>query len=195
MTTATSKALCRVDMLLKRRQLSATEKATAAEQIANFFIDSAFFRENQHFACYLPYLGEVDTLLIHEALWSANKACYLPIVHIEETRPLLFALYEKGDSLVKNRLGILEPLPKKTLPATALDIVLTPLVAFDAQGHRLGMGAGFYDRTFAFLYDLPVPPKPQLIGLAYDFQRVNCLPQDDWDVSVKTVITESGFQK
>jgi 5-formyltetrahydrofolate cyclo-ligase len=84
----------------------------------------------------------------------------------------LFSIYEPDDVLKKNRFGILEPEInfKKIIPAWALDIVFTPLIAFDSEGNRLGMGGGFYDRTFSFLHNSK-RSHPHLIGLAYEFQN------------------------
>jgi 5-formyltetrahydrofolate cyclo-ligase len=71
-----------------------------------------------------------------------------------------------------------------------LDLVLTPLVAFDAQGHRLGMGGGFYDRSFAYLLRHSRWLRPRLIGLAYDFQRQTRLPHQPWDVPLHAIATD-----
>jgi 5-formyltetrahydrofolate cyclo-ligase len=64
------------------------------------------------------------------------------------------------------------------------------LVAFDSQGHRLGMGGGYYDRTFSFLKD-KIHHKPKLLGLAYDFQQVEQLPYEEWDIRLDYAVTES----
>jgi 5-formyltetrahydrofolate cyclo-ligase len=76
-----------------------------------------------------------------------------------------------------------------------LDVILMPLVAFDGQGNRLGMGAGYYDRTLAFLRHRRHWRKPRIIGLAYEFQRMPALPAEPWDVPLDGIITEAGFYK
>ncbi|CAN5225461.1 hypothetical protein BH24PSE2_BH24PSE2_22430 [soil metagenome] len=119
-----------------------------------------------------------------------DKQVYLPIV-----RPnggLLFARWARGMQLHPNRFGIPEPplANARCIDPRSLDLVLTPLVAFDAQGRRIGMGAGFYDRTFSFLNTQPRAARPMLVGTAYDMQRVEHIDADPWDVTLDAVATE-----
>jgi 5-formyltetrahydrofolate cyclo-ligase len=97
---------------------------------------------------------------------------------------------------VSNCFGIPEPAGAsgRWLRGAELDVVLAPLVAFDRAGHRLGMGGGFYDRTFRFVVRRAEWRRPWIIGLAYDFQRVDALPVERWDVPLHAVVTESGAQ-
>ena len=74
--------------------------------------------------------------------------------------------------------------------ARQLDVVIAPLVAFDESLNRLGMGGGYYDRTFAFRKRARVLRRPVLIGVAYSFQRVDRLQPENWDVPLDVVITE-----
>jgi len=78
-------------------------------------------------------------------------------------------------------------------PLAALDIALVPLVAFDDYGRRLGMGGGYYDRTFAYLRHREHWRRPKLIGVAFEFQRVAELPAQPWDVPLDGIITEKGL--
>jgi 5-formyltetrahydrofolate cyclo-ligase len=86
------------------------------------------------------------------------------------------------------------PEPERThhqrIRPTALDLVLTPLVGFDDTGHRLGMGGGYYDRTFGFLNKRTRWRKPRLMGLAYELQRCQTLTRASWDVDLDAVATE-----
>ena len=127
--------------------------------------------------------------------WGMGKRVYLPVLSHLRQDHLLFAPYAPGDALRDNRFGIPEPVVplRETLDLKSLDLVLMPLVAFDGQGNRLGMGGGFYDRSFAFLRRRRHWLKPRLVGLAFDFQRAASLPHADWDVPMQGVITESGF--
>lgn len=98
-----------------------------------------------------------------------------------------FCLYTMGLPLRRNRFGIPEPLSLlKQQRSSDLDLVLLPLVGFDKRCNRLGMGAGFYDRALAKLHCRG----PFCIGVAYDFQRVEELPVDPWDVPLQAVVTE-----
>lgn len=101
-----------------------------------------------------------------------------------------FFLYKRNDILHPNRYGINEPKDTPSIDTETLDIILTPLVAFDRQGHRLGMGGGYYDRTFSFLLNQADIPRPKLIGLAYACQEVPSLSPDPWDVPLHGVVTE-----
>jgi 5-formyltetrahydrofolate cyclo-ligase len=78
------------------------------------------------------------------------------------------------------------------VPLRKLDVVLLPLVAFDRRGNRLGMGGGFYDRTFAPRGRGRVSA-PRLIGLAHGFQQVAELVDQPWDVPLRGVLTDSGW--
>ncbi len=89
-----------------------------------------------------------------------------------------------------NRYGIFEPELNCShiCPVAELDFILTPLVAFDSQGNRLGMGGGYYDRTLAQIPDNAVK-KPVLIGIAHQCQEVDALPIASWDVPLDYIVT------
>jgi len=113
----------------------------------------------------------------------------LPVLHDDKT--LRFAPWRPGDGLVTNRFGIPEPdiAPSSALPAEALMLVVMPLVGFDGEGHRLGMGGGWYDRSFAFR-NRDMPP-PWLVGVGFDAQQVGQLSSESWDVLPDAICTES----
>ncbi|GAL27902.1 5-formyltetrahydrofolate cyclo-ligase [Vibrio variabilis] len=103
----------------------------------------------------------------------------------------MFLRYAPTTPLVYNQYKILEPRLDKQMicPVADLDIIFTPLVAFDEQGQRLGMGGGYYDRTLA-----PWESKstgPIAIGLAHDCQQVSALPTESWDIPLSTIMTPS----
>jgi len=91
-----------------------------------------------------------------------------------------------------NRYGIPEPecAPAALITAEQVDVVLLPLVAFHRAGHRLGMGAGYYDRSFAFLRSRARPASPVLVGIGYSFQEVAAMPALDHDVPLDFIATE-----
>ena len=119
---------------------------------------------------------------------------WLPVLRRGELR---FARFHRGDRLVQNRFRIPEPIDKKScqVAASELDLVLAPLVAFDGNGTRLGMGGVYYDRSFRFLRQRQNWSKPRLFGLAYEFQRVDHLQRRDWDIPVQGVLTESAIYR
>ena len=106
----------------------------------------------------------------------------------------VFAPYRPDSSLQLNRFNIPEPQvrPSEWRSASQLDLLLLPLVAFDAQGNRVGMGGGFYDRTLAYLQHRRHWRKPVLIGLAHEVQKTDGLTTQSWDIPLDTIITESS---
>lgn len=128
--------------------------------------------------------GELDPGPALAALAARGGRIAYPRVAAPES-PLVFHLAEPGE-LVDGRFGLSEPAPHAPeLEAAALDAVLVPGVAFDPQGRRLGLGGGFYDRTFS------KGRRPPLIGFCYDLQVVSECPSGPDDVPVDLVVTES----
>ncbi|MFP9005247.1 5-formyltetrahydrofolate cyclo-ligase, partial [Pseudomonas aeruginosa] len=93
------------------------------------------------------------------------------------------------------RCRISEPLADagRQRKAWALDLVLLPLVGFDEQGGRLGMGGGFYDRSLAYLARRKNGHKPTLIGLAHECQKVDRLALASWDIPLAGTVTDAGW--
>lgn len=136
-------------------------------------------------AVYLAADGEVDTQPLIELAWRAGKQVYLPVLW---GKCLRFARYRPHAALRRNRLGIAEPAVKSYRSIARLDLILMPLVGFDDRGGRLGMGGGFYDRSFA---RLPAKRRrPARVGLAHACQHVDSLPLEPWDVPLTAVATD-----
>lgn len=132
----------------------------------------------------------MDTSLLLDRLQQDGKTVYLP--RLQADRSLVFYVYAAGDALVLNQYGIPEPaLTSPACPSDQMDLVLLPLIAFDAAGRRLGTGGGYYDRTFAWLKASKRPAKPLLWGWAYACQQAEHLPSDDWDVLLDGVVTDN----
>ena len=169
------------------------DRQKAAQTAATIFAKQAFFKSCHHVASYLPIRNEFDAMPLMEELWRAKKTCYLPVIATDQEKTLHFVRYQHGDALHKNRYGVLEPIKHLAAISPAhLDIVITPLIAFDVQGHRLGTGGGFYDKTFSFLQQTR-PRKPLMIGLGYAIQQARSLPVDPWDVLLDGIVTEQQF--
>lgn len=171
-----------------RRALSPAQVATAAEHITASVTALQEFHQAHRIAAYLAFDGELDPLSMVSVAWERAKSVYLPVLRGGE--PMVFAPYSSDTPMAKNRFGIPEPVVSddQCLQAQELDLVLTPLVAFDEAGYRLGMGGGFYDRTFAFRRS--EGGGPFLLGLAYELQR-RVVPRRDWDIPLDGVATES----
>jgi len=147
------------------------------------------FQTNRQFGCYLASQEEFDTGPIINAVWQAKKNCYLPVIADGPEKNLQFLQYQSHDILYPNRYHILEPRATPMILVRQLDVVLVPLVGFDREGNRLGMGSGFYDRTFSFLRDNKTA-SPCLIGVAYQVQQVENILPDEWDVPLMGILTE-----
>lgn len=187
----TQKATLRATMRNRRQQLSAQDRELAAQAIATTIINLELFKQASKLAFYTANDGEMDPAIIMHKAQQLNKSCYLPVIGEDTT--MSYVLYSDSGTLVPNRYGILEPIKSKDncICTSELELVFVPLVAFDASGNRLGMGAGYYDKCFAFVNETNCNLK--LIGLAYQFQQCDRLQIDDWDVSLSGIVTEAGF--
>lgn len=175
----------------KRNKLSANTQHQASLDLVSQFSSLPLLATNQHIALYLSADGEIDTTPLIEFLWSIGKQTYLPVLHPFSKGQLLFLHYTPQTLMTTNRFNIAEPKLNQTLicPVKQLDLICTPLVAFDRHGHRLGMGGGYYDRTLEPWFKNVDGPKS--IGLAHDCQYVEKLPIEHWDVPLPKIVTPS----
>ncbi len=176
-----------------RRALTPRQRQAANARLVARVARERAFRHATRIAAYLPGDGEVDVRPLVDLAHAAGKQVYLPII-----RPdwhLDFARYAPGTRLEPNRVGILEPARagRRLIAPMRLQLVLTPLVGFDSQANRLGMGGGFYDRTFAPLTQMRHWSLPRLLGVAWECQRLEGdFGSQPWDVPLWRVITEAG---
>lgn len=179
----------------ERRTLPAGEHRSYSEQICQHIAKSPQFRRAQRIALYLPNDGEIDLQPLISEAWSRNKSCYLPVLMPFNENRLWFAPLEPGERMVRNRFGILEPDRNwyHMVKLWSIDLILMPLVAFDNRGNRMGMGGGFYDRSFAYLRQRRSWRKPHLLGTGFELQRVEELPHQPWDIPLHSVVTERGL--
>lgn len=187
-------AALRKQMRARRRALSVAERHTCARQLVRRVTALKVFSHAHHIAAYLAVDGEMDPAPLLERAWELSKQVYLPVLAGIPAVHLLFAPYHRHSAMQPNRFGILEPVVPagELLPPQRLDLVLTPLVAFDSSGTRLGMGGGFYDRSFAFRNNPAHLPRPLLLGLAYEWQKLAELPRQDWDIPLDGIVTEQA---
>lgn len=185
--------LFRKKIRLLRRQLRPEQQHKAASRLCKTLGSSPIFLRSRHIAFYLPNDGEIDPIPLMERAWQQQKTCYLPVLSPLDNK-LLFMPYYKNDPLQLNQFRIPEPLlqPDKIRTAWTLDLIIAPLVAFDLQGNRLGMGGGYYDRTFAFIQKANKPKTPKFVGVAHAFQQCPALPRQNWDVSLDAVFTDNS---
>ena len=188
--TTTSKSQLRQHYRAQRRHLTPIQRQKAVLTITQRILQHKAYQQTQHIGCYWANDGEVSTQPLIEHMWQHNKCCYLPVLHPITPRHLQFARYQRDTALTPNRYQIPEPqaTAQAVIANQQLDLVLMPLVAFDATGNRLGMGAGFYDQSFAFKQDYRL--KPTLIGLAFECQKDPQLPTERWDIPLDYIVTE-----
>ncbi len=138
---------------------------------------------------YYPMAGEIWPLGLMGALRSKGHSLALPVMQ-GKADPLQFRAWSPGDTLIAGVWGIRQPAPEQ--PEVLPDIVLVPLLAFDARGYRLGYGGGYYDRTLRHLRTL----KPTLaVGVALDELEVDDVPHLDYDERLDWVLTPSGARQ
>lgn len=188
-------------MRQQRRSLSPRERRQHAANLLTTLKKQLWFHRARHIALYLANDGEMDPQPVIDHCWAQGKTVYLPVLHPVRKNRLWFTEYRPDTPMCKNRFGIPEPVHPHTRKhhAWSLDLVLMPLVAFDGKGNRLGMGGGFYDRTFERLNShlkkrqSHFSGQCRLIGLAYDFQQVEQLPHQHWDVPLYGIATNRGI--
>ncbi|MGB0467306.1 MAG: 5-formyltetrahydrofolate cyclo-ligase [Pontibacterium sp.] len=176
----------------KRRALTPVQQKHAARRLHRQLIQRPEFIRARHIALYLPNDGEIDPRLLLETCWAMGKKTYLPVLHPVLHNRLWFVPYTRDSKLIRNIYRIEEPpvIKAPRRPAWALNLVLLPLVAFDQSGNRMGMGGGYYDRTFSFKRQKAGLKGPALIGLAHELQRVEQLPVENWDIPLTGIISD-----
>ena len=176
----------------RRNVLSFPERSCVAQAVYNKIkmITLSHFETSQNLAFYRAHDGEVNIDKVLTKTQATGKHCYLPVLHFSQHH-LDFYFYHSENLLIRNRFGIEEPdiSQEKPIFVADLDLIFLPLVAFDKKGNRLGRGAGYYDRALVPLKDATLK-KPVLIGIAYEFQKIDEIPIEKWDVPLNFVITE-----
>mgnify|MGYP003614289059 FL=1 len=177
-----------------RRSLPAAQRIAAADALAQRLLALPMLTQTDpstagYAAGYWAMDGEIGLHAFQLRLPKGWIYC-LPILHPDDT--LRFAPWRPGDPLVTNRYGIPEPdiSPDAALHADAMTLVLLPLVGFDAHCHRLGMGGGWYDRSFAFRNAQPAPP--WLVGVGFAAQQTDAIAHEQWDIQMDAICCENA---
>ncbi len=178
---------------VRRRAAAAAAGKGAGDRLAdNYFKAESDFgaaAARAQVSGYWPMSEEIDIRPLMARLHAAGHALALPVV-VGKGQPLTFRRWRPGAPLVKAAFGLHQP--AADAPPVAPDILLVPLLAFDADGYRLGWGGGFYDRTLAALRgQAPVIA----IGVAYAAQRLDKVPRTERDQRLDWVVTEDGFTR
>lgn len=179
----------------ERRRLDKRRHQAMSSALAAHILRSPEFRRAKRIAFYLPNDGEPDLRPLMARAHRMGKCCLLPVLAPSFHDHLWFARWAPGMTLVPNRFSIPEPVLtyRRRVPARAINLVLAPLVGFDHCGNRLGMGGGFYDRTFGYQHHQRCWTPPTLVGTAFYFQQVEELPVAGWDVPLQGIVTDNGW--
>jgi 5-formyltetrahydrofolate cyclo-ligase len=180
----TDKSSLRIAAIERRAALSVEQRAAAAQAMAAQKFPVAI-KPGAIVSGYWPIRAELDPLPLMRRLEAQGAQLALPVIMGRE-QPLIFRAWNADAQLLRSQFGIMEPSPQS--PAVLPDIVLVPLAAFDRLGHRIGYGAGHYDRTFEVLK----AAKPiTAIGVAFAVQEIDAVPAEPHDVQLDYVLTEA----
>ncbi len=165
--------------------------AAAAAALAARVVALPEFARAGRVAAYAAINGEISLDPVIERALADGKSVYLPNLDRESLR---FSPYFHGQKMRVNRFKLLEPDvgADEMLQPEELDLVLAPLVVFDAARNRIGMGGGYYDRSFAFRKD-PRRKTPVLVGVAHELQKVDHIEPEAWDVRLDKIVTEAAI--
>lgn len=173
-----------------RKEMTVDQRERASLLIFEWLVRQPTFQRATRIATYIPAENEVDSWPLIERAWRMKKRVFAPIV--KKNRFLHFCELGPKSELSVNRFGLHEPCGGHRIDSRRLDLVIVPLVAFDDRCNRIGMGGGYYDRTFSFLKAHRSFRKPKLIGVAFRRQRVEHIPASPWDIPLFQVFTETG---
>jgi 5-formyltetrahydrofolate cyclo-ligase len=178
-----AKRAVRRAVLAARDAIDPVERAAMAEAIAQHVLALPELTDASTVLAFSSFGSEVDTVPLIAGLRSSGRTIVLPRIDGPRLRLLV---HEPGGPLTAAPFGAMEPTGGQELSASAIDLVITPAVAFDRTGARIGYGGGFYDRLF------DEAPQAQRIGIAFSVQlRAEPLPSGASDRPVSVIVTES----
>jgi 5-formyltetrahydrofolate cyclo-ligase len=190
---AAAKAALRKTLRALRRALSPAVRAAHSRRAAAALARLPAFAAGRRIALYLPFDAETGTEALLAAARRRKLSVYVPVVADARRRRLAFR--ELGRKTRRGAFGIQIPAhATRELGARWFHLIVVPLVGVDANGRRLGMGAGFYDRSLGFRRQRVHWRGPRVIGLAFDCQRVESVHAQSWDLEFDALATESGLR-
>lgn len=181
-----AKARLRAAAHARRAAMSPGERADAAKAACVHFFAAHDLEPKAVVAGYWAIRDEMDCQPILVRLMDSGQPVCLPVV-LGPEQPLDLRLWTEGEPLYPSGFGTLAP--SELAPLAEPDLILMPLLGFDAQGTRLGYGGGYYDRTLEKL-----SRRPKLIGLAFAAQEIDYIPRAAHDVPLDAVVTEAGMR-
>ncbi len=185
----------RLKLRQQRQAIPPHQRLHFENRVAGFLEHWWYLAHCRKIACYLAVNGEFPTGEIIRQLHAQGKQVYLPLLAGDGDNRLVFQQIAPRERMVRNRFGIPEPVRSchRQISPERLDLVITPLVGFNRKGVRLGMGGGYYDRSFAFTKARRLPMRPFMLGLGFALQQVDDLTPAPWDVPMDAILTEKGL--
>lgn len=177
----------RLEALARRGSIDPDKAVAHAQAATDRFMAEVAPDRPVAVAVYWPIRHEIDTRPLIEKLFAADHRVALPAM-VAPDAPLVFREWDGEAELIDNGFGT--EAPDQHAPEVTPDIVVMPLAGFDATGHRLGYGKGYYDRTVAAL-----PRRPLLVGFAFSAQEVDEIPAQPHDVRMDMIVTEQGVRR
>ena len=189
----TYKTSLRKEKIQERNLISQNEMDQVEKKTASLFMDMFSELKIKKVSIYIPVHNEVPTKRIIQLIIGSKTECYLPVIDQDlNNKKMKFAEFNHETALVKNKFNISEPISRTFENVLQLELVVMPLVAFDNEGFRLGMGKGYYDFTFG---SSEINRKPLFWGLSYDFQKTDSCYPEEHDLKMEAVICPSGVKK
>jgi 5-formyltetrahydrofolate cyclo-ligase len=185
----TSRVALRKSMRRARRAVVGAARAEAEASIVHHIRANPVFRAARRVGTFMAFDGEPELAPLIGL--SPRHEFFIPVI---DQRSMRFAALDTAAGQHRNFFGIAEPRKPRFVQSTTLDLVLTPLVAFDDHGVRVGVGRGYYDRCFAYLGSRRLWLRPKLLGVAFACQHVNFIAANSWDVPLWGVVTEDSLR-
>ena len=176
-----------------RADLDSIQLETAAAALAERILPLPEYQQAQRVAVYFAVNGEIGLNTVIDHALAEGKQIFLPNL---DRAALRFSPYFPDQKMRINKFRLPEPDvdDSEMLAPQELDLVLAPLVVFDSYRNRIGMGGGFYDRSFAFRKN-PEHTRPVLIGVAHEIQKVDRIIPEEWDVQLDMIVTDQAMYR
>lgn len=187
-SSLTEKQILRNAVLAKRDALTPDFRDKAARTIAENYADALNIQSGQIISGFWPIRSEIDPRPLLHSFRERGALICLPVI-LNKTQ-ICFRLWQENQTLIPCGFGTMAP--DETAPILRPDVMLMPLAGFDSQGHRLGYGAGYYDRYISNLH--ATNHFPELIGFAFACQELPCVPDEPHDVPLEKIVTENGLR-
>lgn len=175
----------RLENRQKRQRLSKLDQEQHGQAVFEYVAASGLLNQVRVLGLYIAFDGEIDLSQLIKTCWEMGVKVAIPVV---QKNNLIFKDYSPQSNLIRTRMGLLEPNDNQIIPLEDLDAILVPLTVFTRQGDRLGMGAGYYDRS------LQRNPDLFSIGVAHAFQEATKVDTHSKDAILDAIVTEKSFE-